>query len=211
MFKREWTVFSILAACTVAVTCFSFIYTRSDGTKVEWLTYVAAVAILATLAFLALLLYLHAKQKFNILLAREHFVAQKQYDWAHEKLLIDFDSKRIANTYLSTKPIVAFADIASFRLESYRIGEQEELPENQRFLSLVITVKKDGFEDEYLYIPAFEVKVESADITDGMKEVGAELVEKYPELKALVELQSDLKQIVAINEASGIHYNIQNN
>ena len=210
MFKREWTVFGVLSACTVAVTFFSIFYTRSDGTKVAWLSNVAVVAIVATFAFLAVLLYLNAKHKFYRLLSNEHFVPQKQYTWDDQKLFIDFDSQRIANTYLSTKPFVAFDEVVSFRIERYHIGARAELPEDQCFVSLVIAVKKEGFESEYLYISAYEVQVESADIQEDLKEISAELVEKYPELQQLFELQSDVKSILEMNKANANRANVEN-
>lgn len=206
MFKREWTVFGILSACSVGVTLFARLYTRADGTKVEWLSHVAAVAIVLTLVFLALLLYLTAKQKFAALLAREQFVAQKQYEWQDQKLLIDFDSQRIANTYLSTKPIIPFSDVVRFRIETYHVGAHGELPEDQCFVSLVIAVSKEGYESEYLYIPAYEVQVSAEDAL-GITEVTAELAEKYPELTDVFELQTDVKKILEINAANGVRAN----
>ena len=208
MFKREWTVFGILSACTVAVTLFAALYTQSNGSKVEWLSHVAAVAIVATLAFLAILLYFNAKQKFDRILSRENFVAQKQYEWDRQRLLIDFDSQRIANTYLSTKPIINFSDVLSFRIETYRIGAHEELSEEYVFISFVITLKKEGFEFEYQYLPVFEVKV-SADDANDIKEVTTELVKKYPELDDMFALQEDVKRILEINAANGIRSNVQ--
>ena len=210
MFKREWTVFGVLSACTVAVTLFSLIYKRSDGTKVEWLSYIVGIAIVVTVAFLAVLLYFSAKQKFDILLQREGFVASKQYNWEGNRLLIDFDSQRLANTYLSTKPIVPFCDVLSFRIETYRIGEHEELSEEQCFLSFVISIKKEDFDYEYQYIPLFEVKVDSADAAD-IKEITQELTDKYPELTDMLALQTDVKKILEINAANGVRSNIKNN
>ena len=210
MFKREWTTFGILCACTVAVTLFARLYTRADGTQVEWLLYVAIVAIVATLAFLAFLLYLTAKQKFDRLLLREHFVAQKQYKWADQKLLIDFDSQRLANTYISTKPIVPFSEVVSFRIETYRNGARVELPEDQCFVSYVISISKAGFTSEYLYIPAYEIKVSAEDAND-IKEISDELAEKYPELTDMLALQKDIKKILEINASNGIRHNISNN
>lgn len=210
MFKKEWTAFGILSAFTVALTLFTLFYTRKDGTHVGWLLYVAIVAIVATFALLVFLLYLSITQRFNILLQREHFVAQKQYAWRDQKLLIDFDSNRLANTYISTKPIVQFSEVASFRIETYRSGENAELDEDQCFVSLVIAISKAGFESEYLYIPAYEVKVSAEDGWD-VKEITEELAEKYPKLADMLELQQDVKRIIEINAANGIHYNVQKN
>ena len=75
------------------------------------------------------------------------------------------------------------------------------------FVSFVITVTKEGFETEYLYIPVFEVKVDAKDVQH-VKEITAELVEKYPELSDMMELQTDIKKILDINVANGIHHNI---
>ena len=207
MFKREWTVFSVLSACTVAVTALAIFY-KPDGTKVGWLTYIAVIAIVATVGFLAFLLYLNAKQKFDRLLATEQFVADKTYTWGKFKLVMDFQSQRLANSYLSTRAIIPFCDVAGYRMETYRKNEEMELSEEQSFVSLVITLKKDGFEFEYQYLPVFEIKVSTVDVND-IKEVTPELMAKYPELADMLALQQDLASILEINVANGIRSNIQ--
>ena len=209
MFKREWTVFGALSACTVAVIFFALFY-RSDGARVQWLSYVAVVAVVATLCFLAFMLYLNAKQKFDRLLAKEQFAIDKQYEWGKFKLLIDFQGQRIANNYLSTRAIIPFSDVAGYRLETYRKNEDVELDDEHVFLSLVISLKKDGFEFEYQYLPVFEMKVESVDVQD-IKEVTQDLTEKYPELTDMFALQQDARKILEINVANGIHSNLRNN
>lgn len=210
MFKREWTVFGLLSACTVAVTFFAIFYRQPDGAKVEWLFYVAVVAIVATICFLVFLLYLNAKQKFDRLLVKEQFNADKRYLWGRYKLLIDFESQRLANNYLSTRAIIPFCEVAGYRLETYRKNDDVELDEDQVFTSLVITLKKDGFEFEYQYLPVFEIKVESADVQD-INEITPKLVEKNPELADVLALQQDLNNILEINLANGIHSNVRNN
>ena len=209
MFKREWTVFGALSACTVAVIFFALFY-KSDGARVQWLTYVAVIAVIATLCFLAFMLYINAKQKFDRLLATEQFVIDKLYAWGKFKLVIDFESQRIANNYLSTRAIIPFSDVAGYRLETYHKNEDVELDEEHVFLSLVISLKKDGFEFEYQYLPVFEVQVESADVQD-IKEVTQELTEKYPELTDMFALQEDIRKILEINATNGIRSNLRNN
>ncbi|MCH5157300.1 MAG: hypothetical protein J1G02_05450 [Clostridiales bacterium] len=209
MFKREWTVFTILSVCTVAITVFAIIY-KYDGARVEWLTYVAVVAIIATLAFLVYLLYINAKQKFDRLLSREQFVANKEYMWGNYKLLIDFESQRLANNYLSTRAIIPFSDVAGYRIETYHKNDDVELSDEHVFLSLVITLKKAGFEFEYQYLPVFEIKVNTEDVND-IKEVTSELVAKYPELSDVLALQEDLSTILQTNIAHGIRSNIHTN
>lgn len=201
MFKREWTIFGILAACAIGVTLFARFYTRQDGTSVTWLTYVAAVAIFATLILGALLIFLYVTQRFNVLLQREHFVAQKQYQWADQKLLIDYDSQRLANTYIATRPVIPFSDVASFRIETYHVGARKELPADQCFVSLVIAITTDSVAGEYLYLPAYEVQVSSQDVQD-VKEITAELLDKYPLLADMFALQQDVKKILEINSAN---------
>ena len=206
MFKKDWIVFSILAAFTAFLVGFAAIYKRADGTQVTWLGYVAAVAIVGTIAYLIYLLYAISKQGFNRLLKRENFNTEKKYVSGTTELHIDFTNKLVANNYLSTKPIFPFEDVVGYRFETFRISGEayaehlEVLPEDERFVSIVITVKKPEREFEFLYVPMFEVKVANDDIGETLENLSAELVEKYPDLQQIVELQKDVDDILENNK-----------
>ena len=203
MFKKDWIMFSILAAFTASIAIFSAAYRRSDGSEVTWLAYVAAVAIVAVIAYLIYLLYAMSKQNFNRLLRKANFNTEKKYVWKNVELHIDFSGKLIANNYLATKPIFPFDDVVGYRFEAFRISGEthaehlEVLSEDERFVSIVISVKMPEREFEFLYIPMFEVKVSNDDIGETLENISDELLQKYPDLQQLVDLQKDVEKIIA--------------
>lgn len=205
MFKKDWIVFSILATFTVGLTVFSAVYKPADA-DVSWLAYVAAVTIVATIAYLIYLLYVTSKQRFARLLKRENFNTEKLYVWKNCELHLDFTNKLVANSHLSTKPIFPFGDVVGYQFEAFRISGDtyaehlEVLPDDERFLSIVLTVKKPEREFEFFYIPMFEVKVSNSDIGETIESISDELVEKYPDLQQLVDLQKDVEAILEINK-----------
>lgn len=210
MTKKKWTSLAIIVVCAVIVlSIFSFVFKAQTGVDLPWWAYIVGLVIYALIVYLVIVLSARFKQKFDAMLAKEGFTVDKQYKWNKQSLYVDFTSKRIANTYLSTRPLIQFCDIAGFRIESYQTGVEQELPDDKRYLSIVLTVKKVGFEFEYMYIPMFEIAVDVADIPEKLKEITPELVEKYPELSDMAELQSDVKKILEINTADGIHSNVQ--
>ena len=208
MFKKDWIVFSILAVFTAFLTVFSAVYRQPNGEQVTWLAYVVAVAIVATIAYLIFLLYVISRQSFARLIRRENFNTEKLYVWKDTELHIDFTGKLIANSYLSTKPIFPFSDLVGYRFETFRISGDtyaehlEVLPDNERFVSIVLTIKKPDREFEFLYIPMFEVKVSNDDIGETIENLSDELVEKYPDLQQIVELQKDIETILATNHVA---------
>ena len=205
MFKKDWIVFSILATFTAFLTVFSTVYKNPSGADVSWLAYIAAVAIVATIAYLIYLLYAMSKQKFARLMQQENFNSEKLYVWKSNELHIDFSGKLIANSYLTTKPIFPFSDLVGYRFETYRISGDthaehvEVLNDDERFVSIVLTVRKPEREFEFMYIPMFEVKVDSADIGDTIESLSDELLAKYPDLQPLADLQKDVEAILADN------------
>ena len=205
MFKKDWIVFSILAAFTVFLTVFASAY-KPNGAQITWLASVAAVAIVATIAYLIYLLYAMSKQRFARLMQRENFNTEKLYVWKNTELHIDFTGKLVANNYLATKPIFPFSDVVGYRFEAYRISGEtyaehlEVLSDDERFISIVIAIKKPEHEFEFLYIPMFEVKVANDDIGETIENISCELVEKYPDLQQIVDLQKDIENIVEINK-----------
>lgn len=206
MFKKDWIVFSVLATFTVGLTVFSAVYRQPSGAHVTWLGYVAAVAIVATIAYLFYLLYAISKQSFARLLKKENFNSEKVYTFKEVELHFDFSGKRVANNYIATKPIFPFSDVVSYHFETFRISGEtyaehlEVLPEDERFVSIVMTVKKPEREFEFLYIPMYEVKVDNADVGEELESISSELVEKYPDLQQLVDLQKDIETIIEMNK-----------
>ena len=205
MTKKKWlTVVILVVGAAIVLAIFSIVFQSRTGVALPWWAYPVALIIYALIVYLVILLVRRSSQKFDAMLAKAHFNTDKQYQWNQNKLLIDFQSKRIANTYISTKPLIGFSDIVGYRFETYQSGVNEDLPDDKRFVSLVLTVKKEGFEYEYLYIPMYEIAVDTEDIGDGIKEISPELLEKYPEFTDIKELCDDVCKILEINAANGI-------
>ena len=151
-------------------------------------------------------MYAIAKQGFNRQLKKANFNTEKLHVWGDTQLHIDFTGKRIANNYLSTKPIFPFSDVVGYRFETYRISGEtyaehlEVLSDDEQFVNIVLTIKRPEHEFEYLYIPMFEVKVLRADVGEGVESLSDELVAKYPDLQQIVDLQKDIELILASNK-----------
>ena len=162
---------------------------------------------MATIAYLIYLLYVISRQRFARLLKNENFNTEKLYAWKNSELHLDFTNKLIANNHLTTKPIFPFSDVVGYRFETFRVSGEthaehvEVLPEDQRFVSIVITVKKPDREFEFLYVPMFEIQVDNADVGENFESISSELVEKYPDLQQVVDLQKDVETILLINKS----------
>lgn len=205
MTKKRWlTVVILVVGAAIVLAIFSIVFQSRTGVALPWWAYPVALIIYALIVYLVILLVRRSSQKFDAMLAKAYFNTDKQYQWNQNKLLIDFQSKRIANTYISTKPLIGFSDIVGYRFETYQSGVNEDLPDDKRFVSLVLTVKKEGFEYEYLYIPMYEIAVDTEDIGDGIKEISPELLEKYPEFADMKALCDDICKILEINAANGV-------
>lgn len=209
MTKNKWIIWAIVLACAaVFLTIFAVTFKSQTGVALPWWAFVAALAIFALIVYLVILLAQRSAQRFEALLLKEGIAKKLQYKWSSYLLYVDFESGRLANNYLSTRAIIPFSEVVGFRIEAYHDGEDEELSEEENFLSLVLTLKKDGYEFEYQYLPVFEIKVSAIDAID-VKEITTELVEKYPTLADMLALQQDVKKILEINAANGIRSNIQ--
>ena len=205
MTKKKWISLGIIAVCAVIVlTIFSVLFERSTGVALPWWAYIVGLLIYALIVYLIYLITKISSQRYDTMLAKANFHADRQYSWNKQILSLDFESKRLANTYLTTKPFVPFSDVVSYRFETYQSGFSKDLSEDKRFVSLVLSVKKEGLEQEFLYIPVFEIEVDTEVIGDGITEITSELVEKYPALSDMAELQSDVKRILEINAVDGI-------
>lgn len=155
-----------------------------------WAIFVGAL-IWALAIYMAFLLTKSSKVQFDDLLAQRNFHADSSYAWGQYVLHMDFAARCLASNYLSTKQLVPFDDIIGYRVEAYRKGTLVVLPETERYLSLVITVRKEGYDSEYLYISVFEIKVDAALLNDELT-VTDEMVAACGELDQLVRLQRDL-------------------
>ena len=210
MTKNKWIIVAIIVVCAaIFLTIFGFTFESQTGQPLPWWAYIIALIIFGLIVYLVFVLSERSSKRFETMLINEGIPVEKPYKWNNHLLYVDFNSQRLANNYLSTRQIIDFKDVAGYRLETYRVGEEEELDENHVFVSIVITLNKADVEFEYQYLPVFETKVESADVTD-VNEITPKLTEKYPELTDVLALQNDLKQILEINKANGIRSNVQN-
>lgn len=212
MTKRKWLSLGlIVVGAAVVLAIFAIVFQNRTGVALPWWAYLIALLIYVLVVYLIYLLAKNFSQRFENMLAKEGSNIDKQYKWNGQLLFIDFEGKRLANTYITIKPLVKFSEIAGYRYEIFQVGSQEELPDDKRFVSLILTVKKEGCEYEYLYIPMFEVALNSADVDENISEITPELVEKYPDLKEMAELQEDVKRILEINKADGVVSNVRKN
>lgn len=204
MFKKSWWSWAIIAVCGgLVIGAFYGIFHRFSDKDLPWWAYVIAAIIYGLTVYLGyLLIQIHA-QKFDRMLQRENFHVDRRYEANGQTLCVDFATKRIANTYLSTKTFVGFDEVAGCRVESYRRGSYRVLPEEKRFLNLVIAVRREEPTPDhpYLYIAMFEVQVAAEDVPD-TPDVTPELVDKYPELKPIYDLKRDVEQILALNSVN---------
>ena len=214
MNKKSWLMLiwiAVISSIIVDVVV-SQIFVAVTQTKFPWWAYVILTVIVCLTAYLIFLLAASKrKRKFDDSLAQHNFSATARYVWSQYELAIDFDSKQIVNTYLTTRKFVRFSDVAGYRFETYRNGAEVQLPPDRLFVSIVISVKKQNDPYNYAYIPVFEVEVASGDVSD---DVGADLQtlsDKYPDLLPMVQLRADLDKILADNQASGIRSNVINN
>ena len=208
MTNKKWIVLAIILVCAALfLTIFAVTFKSQTGVSLPWWAFILALVIFALVVYLVILLSRRSAQRFESLLATEGISTDRQYKWGGHVLYVDFDSQRLANTYLSTRAVIPFCDVAGYRLETYRDGESVELTDEQIFVSMVISLTKEGFEFEYQYLPVFEIKLNVEDAND-LKEITSELVDKYPELADMLALQTDLRKILEINRANGIRSHI---
>lgn len=211
MTKNKWIFFAIVLICAAMfLTIFAVSFKSHTGVALPWWAFIAALAIFALVVYLVILLSQRSAKRFETLLINEEIATDRQYKWSNYLLYVDFESQRLANNYLSTRAIIPFSEVAGCRIETYHTGENEELSEDEIFLSLVISLNKEGFDYEYQYLPVFEIKVNVEDASD-ITEITTELVEKYPQLSDMFALQTDIRKILEINAANGIRSNVQNN
>ena len=197
MTKKKWISLGIIAVCAaIVLTIFSILFERSTGVALPWWAYIIGLLIYALIVYLIYIITKITSQRYASMLAKADFHVDRQYEWDNQIISIDFTSKRIANTYLTTKPFVDFSEIVGYRFETYHTGANKELPEGKIFVSLVLSIKKEGFEYEYRYIPVFEVAVDAEIVGDGIAEITPELVDRYPDLKEMAELQADINKIL---------------
>lgn len=209
MNKRKFSPMTILLGIVAAAVCdaillvlFNSTFNAITGQMLPWWAYIAATCIFALIVYLIYLLIRIHGQRFDRLLAREGFNADKRYEADGQTLCIDFEGKRIANTYLSTRTFVDFKDVVGCRVERYQRGAKTVLSEDECFVDLVITVnREDPTPDHpYLYIAMFEIKLAAKDVAD-TPDVTEDLVAEYPELQPMYELKRDITEILRINRS----------
>lgn len=214
MSKKHWVILACIAVFSsiiinVAVSQIFFACTQTDF---PWWAYLILTLIVCLTVYLIFTSVINKrKRRFDNSLSERNFVPSVKYTWLDYELAIDFDSKQLVNTYLTTRNFVNFAEVAGYRFETFRRGAEEQLPPDRLFVSIVISVKKPNDPYNYMYIPVFEVKVASADVPDDIGADLAALSSKYPDLCPMVQLRADLDKILAENKAAGIHSNVINN
>lgn len=207
--KKKFSFTAVLLGSAAVVACgvillvlFSEVFRSVTGQSLPWWAYIVAALICALIGYLVFLLIQIRGQRFDRLLAREGFHTDKRYEANGQTLCIDFEGKRVADTYLSTKPFIRFDEIVGYRVESYQTGSKIILPDDKRFLDIVLTVtRQDPSPDHpYLYLAMFEIKVAAEDVPE-TPDVDEELVTKYSELKPLYDLKQDVLRILEINKS----------
>lgn len=200
MFKKTWMYWLVIVLVCGLVAGVFFGVFNSVYQTLPWWTYVTVAIICGLIAYLGYLLIQVRVQKFDRMLQKQNFHVDKRYEANGQTLCIDFEAKLIANTYLSTKPIVRFDEVVGCRVESFQRGSAQVLPDDERYLNVVLTVCRDDPTPEhaYLYIAMFEVKVAADDVPEN-PDVTAEMTAKYPDLQPLFDLKQDVEQILAQN------------
>lgn len=203
MKKNNLILFAVISvvSCAVFIALFDGIYRNVSDKTLPWWAYIVLLFICALIVYLVYLLLQIRQQSFDKMLVREGFHIDKRYEADGQTLCIDFEGKRIADTYLSTKPLIRFEDIVGYRVESYRTGRALVLSEDKRYLNIVLTVSREDatYEHPYFYIAMFEVQVDASDVGE-TPDVTGELVAKYPTLKPLFDLKQDVISIMQINK-----------
>lgn len=187
-----------VACAAVVVGLFNGLLKNVTERTLPWWVYIADALIVALLGYIGYLVGKMQLQRFERMLAKESFCVDKRYDAQDQTLCIDFRHKRIANTYLSTKPFIDFADVVGCRVESFCKGSRGELPEDRRYLGIVVTVRRDDPTPDhpYLYIALFEEELSASDVPDP-PDVTEEMVAAHPELQPLFDLKRDVETIVS--------------
>lgn len=193
---------AVVVGGAILLRLFYTIFNAVTGKELPWWAYIVAAGIYCLIVYLCYLLIQIHSQKFDRTLIKQGFHTDKRYEANGQTLCIDFDGKRIANTYLSTKMFVPFDDVVNYRVECYRKGDVAVLPEDKRYVNLVITVnREDPTPDHpYLYLAMFEVQVDAADVPE-IPDVTEEMVSKYPDLEAVYRLKQDVERILEINKS----------
>ncbi len=207
--KKKFSFTAVLLGIVAVVVCgalllvlFNSVFRAITGQSLPWWAYIVATCIYALIVYLVYLLVQIRFQRFDRMLSREGFHTDKRYEADGQTLCIDFDGKRIADTYLSTKQLISFEEIVGCRVETYQNGSRQILPDDRRYLNLVLTVVKDDPTPDhpYLYLAMFEIEVAAEDVPE-IPDVNEELVTKYPELKPLYDLKQDVLRILEINKS----------
>lgn len=200
MTKKKWMSLGIILLCgAITLSLFYIVFNHVTGEALPWWAYIVAAVIYGLIVYVVYLLTKEHGQKFERMLVAEEFKVDKRYEAIGQTLCIDFENKRIANTYFSTKPFITFDEIDGYRVESFRQGSKIVLGEDERYLNLVLFVKKeDDPNTPYWYLPMFEIKVATEDVPE-TPDVTEEMLAKYPELQPLVELKADVERIICEN------------
>ncbi len=204
MSTKKWlSLAAVLAGGAAALGLFYAVFLDITHRALPWWAYIFAAAIYFLVVYLGYLLWQNHRQHFQRMLDKAGFSCDKRYDADGQTLCIDFAAKRLANTYLSTKPFVPFCDVADCRIECYQTGSRRVLDDDRRYLSVVISVVKTDPSPEhpYLYLSMFEEEVAAEDVPE-TPDVTEQMVAAYPQLQPMLELKRDICSIIDGNKTA---------
>ena len=142
-------------------------------------------------------------ETLEIKLSRQGFNTQRSYHYSTDAGInitayIDFDGKQFASNQIYNY-VIPFSRIASGRVEI----RSNALNANKSTVAYVISIRRKDSDNNYDYIDLFHTVVDNIDITD-KEEITELMIAKYPSLKDIVELDSDVQRIIEINKSNGI-------
>lgn len=212
MKKKDWIIIGVTSAIMLIAEIIMYFVWRKDTDEQVLLALLggtSGVYVVVTLLAVVLPARLgkRVKENFEMRLSREGFSMQNAHTYNNEAtsqtttVAIDFDTKRFACNLLY-KDIVPFERIAASRIE-FEPRYAGIVQDNKLVVSLVISVSEAYDEFQYFYISMFSVLVDKQDVGD-KDEITPELLEKYPDLQQICDLQQDMLKLLEVNSSNGV-------
>lgn len=204
MKKIDWTIIAVMLVVLVAL--FVVIWFVLDDVIVSVVLGVTFLIIwvLCIVAFkLIRVLPKRSRENDEIKLSRQCFNAQKSYLYYNEMGInvtvdIDFDNKQLASNKIYNL-IVPFSRVASGRIEISSYGTSK----TRSIVNYVISITRKDNDLSYDYIEIFNTIVNNSCLgADG--EITEQMLQEYPALKDIVDLDQDIQKIMEINIADGV-------
>lgn len=203
MKKSDWilisTIFAVLLALFVVIW---FVLDDVIVSAVLGVSFFIIWVFLTVALMLIRVLPNRSRENAEIKLSRQGFNAQKSHIYYKEGVNvtvdIDFDSKQLASNEIYNL-IVPFSRIASGRIEIMSYGTSK----TRSIVHYVISITRKGNDLEYDYIEMFNTIVNNSCLgADG--EITEQMLQEYPALKDIVDLDQDIQKIMEINNADGV-------